>query len=371
MSWVKTDNFIPYNDIWYNSGYYNGAITGSNASGKDDGKGRYGANVLDNCVGFANGAFNETFVKNMKISNPNFVEKQYFKFTCNAKEIINAAKDRKRHKAFTENVVDFEVFKRDYILPATYNVIPPVGGLICWGGSQYGHVAYISRVIDKDTIEIMQSGWGTPSWTQVVDGGYRCNTQIVSRNYIKSGKLYENIWWFNSNGSGLNSGRFCQGFIANPAVVIGANDTAIIHSIVQKSPTTICIIGERNSSSPSVHLVKLFYKWNGVVSDSNKDGIIDTTEEKFELTLTKPRGATSVQILPFQVNSNGEMYPGSIVGKDLVGSHSCVYLKDDSGIIREATPYIFTNGEWRMVVPTIREKGYWYELYNTDKERVR
>lgn len=102
------------------------------------------ANVLDNCVGYANGRFNES------INDPELkgvVKAFKYQLTCNAENFIESAK-RQRLK----------------ISPT-----PIEGGVMVWqkgaslsGGDGAGHVAFVERVYDDGTILTSESGWA--SW---------------------------------------------------------------------------------------------------------------------------------------------------------------------------------------------------------------
>ncbi len=100
-----------------------------------------GANVLCNCVGYANGRFNEI------INDPDLkgvVLSFKYQLTCNAENFIEAAK------------------KKGLKISST----PTVGGIMVWqkgaslGGSDgAGHVAIVERLYDDGTILTSESGW--------------------------------------------------------------------------------------------------------------------------------------------------------------------------------------------------------------------
>ncbi len=100
-----------------------------------------GANVLCNCVGYANGRFNEI------INDPDLkgvVLSFKYQLTCNAENFIEAAK------------------KKGLKISST----PVVGGIMVWqkgstlGGSDgAGHVAVVERLYDDGTILTSESGW--------------------------------------------------------------------------------------------------------------------------------------------------------------------------------------------------------------------
>ena len=100
-----------------------------------------GANVLCNCVGYANGRFNEI------INDPN-LKGVYLPFkyqlVCNAENFIEAAKKQ----------------------GLKVSSVPKKGGIMVWqkgktlgGGDGAGHVAIVEEVIDDDTIMTSESGY--------------------------------------------------------------------------------------------------------------------------------------------------------------------------------------------------------------------
>lgn len=101
-----------------------------------------GLNVLPNCVGFASGAFNETF---NSVVNPNGIPKFYFSgLNCGAAGFIDRAK--------TLSACGYSL--KNYILPKT--ATPTVGGIMVWGAN---HVAYVYKVVDQNTVFTLESNW--------------------------------------------------------------------------------------------------------------------------------------------------------------------------------------------------------------------
>ena len=102
------------------------------------------ANVLDNCVGYANGRYNEI------INDPELkgvVKAFKYQLTCNAENFIESAK------------------RQGLKISPT----PIEGGIMVWqkgrtlsGGDGAGHVAVVERVYDDGTILTSESGWN--SW---------------------------------------------------------------------------------------------------------------------------------------------------------------------------------------------------------------
>lgn len=136
---MKTRLTQPKNNKYYIrtvSGGLNGAVAGSPTIS--------GANVLCNCVGYANGRFNEI------IGDPELkgiVLKFKYQLTCNAENFIESAK------------------KQGLKISST----PVEGGIMVWqkgktlgGGDGAGHVAVVEAVYDDGTILTSESGWA--SW---------------------------------------------------------------------------------------------------------------------------------------------------------------------------------------------------------------
>lgn len=118
------------------TGGYNGAVAGSPTIA--------GANVLCNCVGYANGRFNE-IIGDPDLKGVAFPFK--YQLTCNAENFIESAKSQ-----------GLKISKT-----------PVVGGIMVWqkgatlgGGDGAGHVAVVEAVYDDGTILTSESGWA--SW---------------------------------------------------------------------------------------------------------------------------------------------------------------------------------------------------------------
>ena len=127
-----------------NNKYYIRTVTGGlNGAVAGDPTQPY-ANVLDNCVGYANGRFNEAW------NDPELegiVKKFHVQLTCNAENFIESAKRQ----------------------GLKISSAPVVGGIMVWqkgatlsGGDGAGHVAFVERVYDDGTILTSESGWA--SW---------------------------------------------------------------------------------------------------------------------------------------------------------------------------------------------------------------
>lgn len=167
---MKTRTTQPSNNKYYIrtvSGGLNGAVAGKPTI--------KGANVLCNCVGFANGRFNEAQ------NDPDLkgvVKPFKYQLTCNAENFIESAK------------------RQGLKISST----PVVGGIMVWqkgktlgGGDGAGHVAFVEKVYDDGTILTSESGWA--SWA------------------------FKTIRRGNTNGRwGQNSAYKFRGCIINPSV---------------------------------------------------------------------------------------------------------------------------------------------------------
>ena len=133
---MKTRITQPKNNKYYIrtvSGGYNGAVAGKPTIS--------GANVLCNCVGYANGRFNEI------IGDPELkgvAIKFKYQLVCNAENFIESAK------------------KQGLKISST----PIQGGIMVWqkgktlgGGDGAGHVAVVEEVYSDGTILTSESGW--------------------------------------------------------------------------------------------------------------------------------------------------------------------------------------------------------------------
>lgn len=133
---MKIRKTCPKNNKYYIrivSGGLNDAIAGKPTQ-------KY-ANVLDNCVGYANGRYNELW---NDANLEGIVKPFHVQLTCNAENFIESAK------------------KQGLKISST----PVVGGIMVWqkgktlgGGDGAGHVAVVERVYDDGTILTSESGW--------------------------------------------------------------------------------------------------------------------------------------------------------------------------------------------------------------------
>ena len=165
---MKIRTSKPDNNKYYirqATGGYNGAVAGKvGSTGKPDPD----ANVLANCVGYANGRFNEI----------GGYGKCKYQLVCNAENFIERAK-----------ALGLEISSK-----------PVVGGIMVWqkgatlqGNDGAGHVAIVEKIIDKNTIYTSESAY--------------------------NGTTFFNATRSNNNGRwGMGSGYKFRGCIVNPAV---------------------------------------------------------------------------------------------------------------------------------------------------------
>lgn len=159
----KKRTTIPIDNKYYirkASGGYSDAIAGKPT--------QKGADVLANCVGYANGRFAE-------IQGKNKIE---YQLVCNAERFIERAKE----------------------LGLKISDKPTLGGIMCWqkgntlsGQDGAGHVAIVEEIVDSNTILTSESNYG--------------------------GKPFVNCTRHNTNKNwGLKSPYKFRGCIINPAV---------------------------------------------------------------------------------------------------------------------------------------------------------
>lgn len=152
----------PYGNKYYmtkSTGGYNGAVYGKPL--------QEGANVLANCVGYANGRFNEIYAE--------IKGKEVFPYqlTCDAGSFIKYGKK-----------MGLKVSQR-----------PQAGSIMVWDGGSggHGHVCVVEEIIDDNRVMISQSNYG--------------------------GKPFEYKVRTNANGRWGLSGLYTfLGFLLNPAV---------------------------------------------------------------------------------------------------------------------------------------------------------
>lgn len=340
MPEVNEDGYLYY--VTAGSGGYSSCIPGSPLYRP--------LNVLQNCVGLAWGAFNETFVKTNKKNGNNIKDREYYRPSGNADKIIDKLKTYRGG-----------ISGKDMLVTLTADQRPPLGGLIVWSTC---HVAYISEVIDDDTIVVQQSGYGSgPTWL------WRHDTYKRNQNG-------ENHWGYTSGGK-------CLGFVVNPAVaedyqpvtVEGVDSPPQITSVENVSATSVRVKGKMNAISGVTKKVILYYKWSdakSTISETDYDGYVEVTKEDFAVIIKdKPRSATVITILPMQINISGsDIGGGEFIQDKLIESYPCIRVTNSNNKVVDAIPYVYTNNEWKMCIPVISTNGGRYAVYNTDYEKV-
>ena len=238
---MKQRTTQPKNNKYYIrqvSGGLNGAVQGSPTV--------KGADVLCNCVGFANGRFNESILD----SNLKGIELKFkYQLVCNAENFIESAKRQ-----------GLKISK-----------VPTLGGIMVWqrgasleGWDGAGHVAFVEQINEDGSIITSESGWAAYA--------------------------FKRIKRTNSNGRwGMNSSYSFRGCIINPS--IGAvtkaepKPTATPKAYTGKLPTSTL---RRGSRGEQVKLLQKFLNWYG-----NK------------LTVDGDFGpATESAVLKFQIENN-------------------------------------------------------------------
>lgn len=175
------------------SGGFNGAIAGEPTI--------TGANVLCNCVGYANGRFNEI----VNDSDLKGIEKKFkYQLVCNAENFIESAKNQ-----------GLKVSKT-----------PVLGGIMVWqrgatlsGSDGAGHVAVVEQINKDGSIITSESGW--------------------------NGFAFKRITRTNSNGRwGQTSAYKFRGCIINPSVkseTVPASTTKTVTYTVKRGDTLSAI----------------------------------------------------------------------------------------------------------------------------------
>ena len=135
------------------NGGWNGAIKGNPT--------KAGANVLANCVGYANGRFAE------------IMNEFKYQLVCNASGFVNKAKN------YGLQVVDY----------------PVLGGIMCWGGGSTGagHVAIVERIDSANKI-------------------YTSESAYKGSAFYNATRTNDNRRW------GMSSKYYFQGCIINPSI---------------------------------------------------------------------------------------------------------------------------------------------------------
>lgn len=217
------------------SGGLNGAVQGSPMV--------KGANVLCNCVGYANGRFNES------ITDPNLkgIELKFkYQLVCNAENFIESAKRQ-----------GLKVSK-----------VPTLGGIMVWqrGASLSdwdgaGHVAFVEQINADGSIVTSESGYGSFAFAR----------------YKRT----------NSNGRwGMNSSYSFRGCIINPSI------GPVTKPETKPSKTQKAYTGKlptsnlrRGSKGEQVKLLQRFLTWYGykLTEDGSLGPATESAVLKFQI----------------------------------------------------------------------------------------
>ena len=246
---MKIRTTCPSNNKYYIrsvTGGLNGAVAGDPTI--------KGANVLCNCVGYANGRFNEIW------NDPELqgiVKSFNVQLTCNAENFIESAK------------------RQGLKISST----PIEGGIMVWqkgstlsGGDGAGHVAVVEKVYDDGTIMTSESGWASWAFKTVrrdntngrwgQNAAYRFRGCIINPS-IKDPKVVP-VPPLVIDGIGGNcTVRAMQRFFGTPqdGVISGQNKT------LNKFYPALTAVEYGNGGSPCV---KNLQRWVG----TTQDGII-------------------------------------------------------------------------------------------------
>lgn len=352
MAWIRMGRPELGNPYYNKLGYggYNTCILG-NPQVK-------GLNNIYNCVGSANGCFNETYVKNTGLP-----PKQYFALTRQANLLVTQAKN----------------IGLPTLGPEAF---PPLGGLIVWKDT---HVAYICEVSeDGNTIVVQQTGYSTPMWRYT-------NIQPIKHKYdpwdpsLPGWNIHvyrrniggPNYWEYKNSKSPRPLG--CVGFIVNPAIGEGPqrDDPSVtpsqIYSVTRTSQTSLHIEGTLGGIAGITIDNHLYYKWDSqIASTSDYDGMVAASsgvirsDRTYGVDITKPRQAGSIAIQPYQINIGYENYAGKLFQQDLIVTIPCIYLQTGYNIV-QSIPYIYNNREVKSAIPQIYHNNKWYELWEDKK----
>ena len=334
-------------------------------------KGRLpGLNVLPNCVGFAAGAYNETF---HSVVNPDGRARFYFSLNSNACRFLELAKGM----SYTDKSKGFDFKLKDYILTKAQqpNHTPTVGGIMVWGPSP-GHVAYVYKVIDKDRVCTLESNWksGKPFIR------YSNSEDRRSDDMYNAAPRYRNSG--GANNWGIGGSFYYLGCLSNPVVTPGT-------VALNYEPYVVSIEEEGNEiyNTGKIHIrvnvggstkkvdVTMYYAFNEAIdtltssnyqgmvqwTECNKDNeythtIEDKLEERYERIgiILKQSPAKSLKddktaTIETKVVTYNLKVPAFIPGGGInINGKNCI-----------AIPHIYTNNMWLPATPRIYTKGSW------------
>ena len=200
------------------------------------------ANVLCNCVGFANGRFNQIINdSNLKGINKSFK----YQLVCNAENFIESAKKQ-----------GLKISKE-----------PVIGGIMVWqkgttlsGGDGAGHVAVVEKIYSDGSIDTSESGYAAFAF------------KVIHRT--------------NSNGRwGMASGYTYRGCIINPSIKDNKKEETVKEK--QKYGGTLpSKTLKKGSKGDQVKYLQKFLNWYGnykLAVDGIFGAATDSAVRKFQI----------------------------------------------------------------------------------------
>lgn len=280
---MKTRLTRPKNNKYYIrtvNGGYNGAVAGRPAIS--------GANVLCNCVGYANGRFNEIV---------DYGRCKY-QLVCNAENFIEAAKRQ----------------------GLKISSVPVQGGIMVWqkgntlgGGDGAGHVAVVEEVYDDGTILTSESGWNAWAFKTIrrsnSNGRWGQNSYYKFRGCIinpavKDAKVVPAPKLTVDGVGGKNTVRALQRFLGTPAdgVISGQNK-----ALKKYHPALMPVEYGKGGSV----CVKYLQKWLGITKDGQwGKNTSKALQKKLGVTVDGIFGENSMMALQAYLNSHDKaVYP--------------------------------------------------------------
>ena len=272
---MKTRKTQPKNNKYFIrqvSGGYNGAVKGSPTIS--------GADVLCNCVGYANGRFNEI----------GEYGKCKFQLVCNAENFIESAKKQ----------------------GLTISSKPVQGGIMVWqkgatlsGGDGAGHVAVVEEVYSDGTILTSESGWASWAFKTVrrdnsngrwgQGSAYKFRGCII--NPAVSGEVVPTPKLDVDGIGGAATIRALQGFLGTPedGLLSGQNK-----ALKKYYPAITAVAYGSNGST----CVKALQKWVGTSTDGVwGEQTSKALQKKLGVTADGIFGVNSVKALQTFLNS--------------------------------------------------------------------
>lgn len=336
-------------------------------------KGRLpGLNVLPNCVGFAAGAYNETF---NSVVNPNGKPRFYFSLNSNACRFLELAR----------NMSACGYSLKNYILGP--EATPTVGGIMVWGPTP-GHVAYVYRVIDADHVCTLESNWrrGKP-FIRFSDGTDRRTDDMYNtypRYRHSSGR---NNW-------GIGSSWRYYGCLANP-VITNASDIEYGFAPIHGEPYVVSVKEESdnitntgkihitiNSGGPNKSNITVFFVFDDDVNKyteklsenilksslptwvNHKDLLNCEPEKEYTFTVEDSFTYTHIGIIIKQeqkIDDNKILFSQKIIHKLKVPTFIPGAGLSFGGENVAAQAYIYskTKNEWLKTIPRIWYNNRW------------